>query len=54
MTETKPPVFREPKTIRILEAVERIQASDGLADEDAVGELKSLLKDKVVEEARRR
>jgi len=54
MTEKKPVTVREPKTIRILEAIERMQASGALTDEDAIGELKSQLKDTVVEEARRR
>ena len=52
MTEKKP-VKREPKAIRILDAVEAMQASDNLTDEDTINVLKGVLMMKVVQEARR-
>ena len=54
MTEKKkPPLPRAPRTIRILEAIEYMQDTDNLQDEDTIGTLKGQLKEKVVQEARR-
>jgi len=58
VTEKKPTTLtvkhRAPRTITILEAIETMQDTDNLSDDDTIGVLKTQLKEKVVQEARRR
>ena len=54
MTDKLVVKHRAPRTITILEAIETMQDTDNLTDDDTIGVLKTQLKEKVVQEARRR
>lgn len=53
MTDKKP-AKRGPATISVLDAIETMQTTDSLTDDDSIGVLKGSLEKKIVQEARRR